>query len=42
MNAHAADHAGPVDHGDTLARLCGGDGGLLARRATADYNQVIV
>jgi len=21
MNAHAADHAGPVDHGDTLARF---------------------
>ena len=41
MNAHAADHGGPVDHGDALARLCRGDSALLPRRATADYNKVV-
>jgi alpha-beta hydrolase superfamily lysophospholipase len=41
MNADAADHDGPVDHGDALARLCHSDGALLARWATADYNKVV-
>ena len=41
MNAHAADHDGPVDHGDALTRLCRSDGALLARWATADYNDVV-
>src|SRR5260370_29846286 len=42
MNAHAAHHGGPVDHGDALAHLCRGDSSLLPRRATADYHQVVL
>src|SRR5260370_771166 len=41
MNAYAAHHGGPVDHGDALARLCRGDGALLARWTTADFNKVV-
>src|SRR4029077_9766676 len=41
MNAHAAAHDGPVDHGDALAYLRGRDCTPLSRRTTADHNKVI-
>jgi hypothetical protein len=41
MNAHAADHDGPVDYGDALAYLRGRDRTPLSRRTTADHNKVI-
>jgi hypothetical protein len=41
MNAHASDHAGPLNYGHALARLCRSDGAFPASRATADYDKVI-
>ena len=41
MNAHASEHAGPVNYGDAFASLCRSDGALLARRATTNYNKVV-
>jgi hypothetical protein len=41
MNAHASEHAGPVNYGDAFASLCRSDGALLARWATTNYNKVV-
>jgi hypothetical protein len=41
MDADASDHAGTFDHGHVFARFGRSDGALLARRAAADYNEVV-
>src|ERR1700678_1223471 len=41
MNAHASEHAGPVNYGDAFARLCRSDGAFLARWATTNHNKVV-
>ena len=41
MNAHAAYHDGPVDHGDALAYLRSRDRTPMSRRATSDHKKVI-
>jgi hypothetical protein len=41
MNAHASEHAGPVNYSDAFARLCRSDGAFLAGWAIADYKKVV-
>ncbi|HLM98514.1 MAG TPA: hypothetical protein VK335_04495 [Bryobacteraceae bacterium] len=41
MYAHTSDHAGSVNYGDALARLCRSDGAFLPGWATPDYNKVV-
>src|SRR6266404_1993297 len=42
VSAHAADHAGPINDGDALSLLRRRNGSLLACRATANHDEVIV
>ncbi len=41
MDRHASDHGGPIDNGNSLARLRRRNGPPLACGATADHHKVV-